>query len=60
VFNRGATPIQLPPEVNHICDDRQYLEDYQQDFQQLELEVVLDTIALTESHARSTIEVLRR
>jgi nucleoside-diphosphate-sugar epimerase len=59
VFYRGVIQAYLPPEVTHIYGDRQHLEEYRQEFQNLKLDVVLDMTALTESHARSTVEVLK-
>jgi nucleoside-diphosphate-sugar epimerase len=59
VFHRGVTQAHLPSTVNHIYGDRQHLEEYRQEFQNLKPDVVLDMTALTEFHARSTVEVLR-
>ena len=59
VFNRGVTPANLPQQVTHIRGDRQNLTDYRQTFQQLAPDVVIDMIALTEAHARSTMETFK-
>ena len=59
IFNRGVTSANLPPEVNHIRGDRQNLKDYRQTFQQIAPDVVIDMIALTEAHAKTTKETFK-
>lgn len=59
IFNRGVTPTDLPPEVNRIQGDRQNLQNYRQIFQQIAPDVVIDTIALTEAHAQTTVETFK-
>lgn len=59
IFNRGITPVDLPAEINRIQGDRQNLKDYQQTFQQIAPDVVIDAISLTEDQAKTTMETFR-
>jgi nucleoside-diphosphate-sugar epimerase len=59
VLNRGITKTQLPPEVKYIRGDRHHLSDLKTELQQLAPDVVLDTIAYTESDAQMLMNTFR-
>ncbi len=59
VFNRGKTQTDLPEEVKWIKGDRHYLSDYQQKFQQLAPQVVLDMIPYTAKEAQGVVDTFK-
>ena len=59
VFNRGKTQTDLPEEVKWIKGDRHYLSDYQQQFQQLAPQVVLDMIPYTAKEAQGVVDTFK-
>ncbi len=65
VFHRGKTEGDLPSEVQHIhgpalaFDDRRVLVHFRDTFRQMNPDVVLDMILMTEAAARTTMEVFR-
>ena len=59
VFNRGKTQTDLPEEVKWLEGDRHYLPDYQQQFQQLAPQVVLDMIPYTAKDAQGVVDTFK-
>ena len=59
VFHRGKTEAELPESVEHIYGDRKRLGEYKEVFKRLGPDVVLDTLAMTETDAQATVETFR-
>ncbi|MEM8809634.1 MAG: NAD-dependent epimerase/dehydratase family protein, partial [Cyanobacteria bacterium P01_G01_bin.38] len=59
VFHRGQTQADLLPEVQHVYGDRTQLPRYQDAFDKLTPEVVLDTIAYTQADAQAVIKLFK-
>lgn len=59
VFHRGRTRADLGASVTHRYGDRDDLSTFFASTRDINPEVVLDMIALTEAHARATLEITR-
>ena len=57
VFNRGQTPVELPPQVRWLKGDRHNLSDFKQEFQKLAPQVVLDMIPYTAKDALAVVDI---
>lgn len=59
VFHRGETNANFPPEVRHILGNRQQLNDFEREFEQISPEVVLDMIPYVEQDAIAVMQTFR-
>lgn len=57
VFHRGNTHADLPGSVAYLHGDREDLTALSEALRPLRPDVVLDMIALTEAHARATLQI---
>lgn len=57
LFHRTPSPIEFPPDVQHILGDRYQLADHTETFRRIMPDVVLDMIPLAEADAQAVIDV---
>ncbi|MBN2620795.1 NAD-dependent epimerase/dehydratase family protein [candidate division WOR-3 bacterium] len=59
VFHRGLSKAEMPADVEHILGDRNHLEDFQDAFKNLNLDVVVDMILITGYQAEMLVTTFK-
>jgi nucleoside-diphosphate-sugar epimerase len=59
LFNRGRSSAQTPPSISRIYGDRKDLPSFSEELKRIAPEVVIDTVAFTESDALGAVEAFK-
>lgn len=59
LFHRTPSPVEFPPDVQHILGDRYHLADFRDQFYQIDPDIVLDTAPLSEADSLAVVNLFK-